>query len=102
VALGPLYRVCFPTRRSSDLIPAAQVHYANSIEGRLVVGHQYGEESNSISISSSLYSFASSNARWLMQLANIERFAVDDCIVLTKDRKSTRLNSSHLGISYAA
>ena len=67
-------------------ILAAQVHYANSIEGRLVVGHQYGEEFNSISLSSSLYSFASSNARWLMQLANIERFAVDDCIVLTNSR----------------
>ena len=70
----------------SGTIPAAQVHYANSIEGRLVVGHQYGEELSNISTSSSLYSFASSNARWLMQLANIERFAVDDCIVLTNSR----------------
>src|SRR6266567_7528909 len=63
-------------------IPAAQVHYASSVEGRLVVGHQYGEEFTSISPSSSLYALASDNARWLMQLANIERFAVDDCIIL--------------------
>jgi transcriptional regulator with XRE-family HTH domain len=70
----------------SGTVPTAQVHYANSIEGRLVVGHQYGEEVSHISTSSSLYSFASSNARWLMQLANIERFAVDDCIVLTNSR----------------
>ncbi|HLL78874.1 MAG TPA: helix-turn-helix transcriptional regulator [Ktedonobacteraceae bacterium] len=67
-------------------MPAAQVHYANSIEGRLVVGHQYGEEFHNITASSSLYAFASPNARWLMQLANIERFSVDDCIVLTNSR----------------
>ncbi len=67
-------------------IPAAQVHYASAVEGRLVVGHQYGEEFTSISPSSSLYALASDNARWLMQLANIERFAVDDCIVLTNSR----------------
>src|SRR5262245_64669680 len=30
-----------------------------------------------------------------------ERFVEDDLIALGRDRKSTRLNSSHLGISYA-
>jgi transcriptional regulator with XRE-family HTH domain len=67
-------------------VAAAQVHYASSVEGRLVVGHDYGEEFNSLSPSSSLYALASINAHWLMQLANIERFAVDDCIVLTNSR----------------
>lgn len=50
------------------------------------MGHQYGEEFNTEIIKDSLYSLASPNARWLMQLADIERFAVDDCIILTNSR----------------
>src|SRR6266480_72107 len=62
----------------------AQVHMqpAENIGGRIVVGNQYGEEQDNILKSSSLYTLASDNARWLMQLANVERFAVDDCIIL--------------------
>ncbi len=61
-------------------------HYAAEIEGRIVVGYQYGEELSKISMSNSLYSLASPNARWLMQLADVEHFAVDDCIILTNSR----------------
>ncbi len=65
---------------------AIRVHYAEALEGKIVVGHQYGEELNTDIIKYSLYSLASSNARWLMQLADVERFAVDDCIILTNSR----------------
>ncbi len=47
-----------------------------------MVGNQYGEEQDNALKSSSLYTLASDNARWLMQLANVERFAIDDCIIL--------------------
>jgi hypothetical protein len=47
-----------------------------------VVGNQYNEEQNNILKASSLYNLASDNARWLMQTANVERFAVDDCIII--------------------
>ena len=70
----------------TDRVQAVQVHFAAAVEGRPVVGYQYGEELNTIPPSKSLYSLASSNALWLMQLANIERFAVDDCILLTNSR----------------
>ena len=69
-----------------DVVKAVQVHYSEAPEGKLVVGHQYGEGFQSDLISSSLYSLASPNARWLMQQADIERFAVDDCIILTNSR----------------
>lgn len=52
-------------------------------EGRIVVGHNYGEAINTSSQSESLYTLASSNANWLMQLAGVDCFAVDDLIVLT-------------------
>ncbi len=69
-----------------DVVQAVQVHYSEAPEGKLVVGHQYGEGFQSDLISYSLYSLASPNARWLMQQADIERFAVDDCIILTNSR----------------
>ena len=67
-------------------IQAIETHYTAELEGRLVVGYQYGEELSKILSSNSLYSLASSNARGLMQLADVERFAVDDCIILTNSR----------------
>ncbi|MEO9057046.1 MAG: helix-turn-helix transcriptional regulator, partial [Ktedonobacteraceae bacterium] len=63
-------------------ISAAQVLYAERIGERIVVGNQYGEEQHNALKASSLYTLASENARWLMQVANVERFAVDDCILL--------------------
>ena len=68
-----------------SVFEAVPVHYAEALEGKIVVGHHYGEELNSDTIKG-LYALASSNARWLMQLADIERFAVDDCIILTNSR----------------
>lgn len=65
---------------------AAQVYYAEAPEGKLIVGYQYGESINTSIIPRDLYSLASPNARWLMQIADIGRFAVDDCIILTNSR----------------
>ncbi|QBD81815.1 helix-turn-helix domain-containing protein [Ktedonosporobacter rubrisoli] len=63
-----------------------QAHFTVTEEGRLVVGHQYSDGQFNGPLSSNLYALASPNARWLMQHANIERFAVDDCITLTRSR----------------
>src|SRR5205807_808986 len=69
-----------------DIVQAIPVHYAEALEGKLVVGHQYGESLHATLRSYSLYSLASSNARWLMQLADVERFVVEDCIILTNSK----------------
>jgi transcriptional regulator with XRE-family HTH domain len=64
------------------LIQAAPVYYAETLGERIVVGNQYGEEQDAVLKANSLYTLASNNAHWLMQLADVERFAVDDCILL--------------------
>ncbi len=67
---------------SEPAIPhTTETPYAAAPGGRIVVGYQYGGEEHPVLKSSSLYTLASSNARWLMQLAELERFAVDDCII---------------------
>jgi len=69
-----------------EVLQAVQVHYAEAPEGKLVVGHQYGEELNKDLVTYSLHALASPRANWLMQLADVERFAVDDCIILTNSK----------------
>jgi transcriptional regulator with XRE-family HTH domain len=69
-----------------DAVQAIQVHYAQAPEGKIVVGHQYGDSLHAALTNYNLYSLASPNARWLMQLADVERFAVDDCIILTNSK----------------
>jgi transcriptional regulator with XRE-family HTH domain len=64
-------------------VQAAHVYYVETLGERIVVGNEYGEEQDAVLKANSLYSLASENARWLMQLADVERFAVDDCILLT-------------------
>jgi len=51
-----------------------------------VVGHQYGGSLQTALNTYNLYALASPHARSLMQLADVERFAVDDCIILTNSR----------------
>jgi hypothetical protein len=67
----------------SLFIQTAPVYYAKTVGERIVVGNQYGEEQDAALKANSLYTLASENACWLMQLADVERFAVDDCILLT-------------------
>ncbi len=64
-------------------VQMASPHPTTVIEGRIVVGYKYGEEINASSLSNNLYALASPNANRLMQLANVDCFAVDDLIVLT-------------------
>jgi hypothetical protein len=63
------------------VLEAVPAHFAETLGDRIVVGNEYGGY-ESIPNASNLYSLASDNARWLMQLAGVERFAVDDCIIL--------------------
>lgn len=69
-----------------DNVQVARPFFADSLEGKLVVGNRYSENLATATISFDLYSLASVNAKWLMELADVERFAVDDCILLTNSR----------------
>jgi hypothetical protein len=77
-----------PAHQIYQVTPAEQVKYPASA-ARIVVGYGYGEQLQNNSSSTDLYSLASPNALWLMQEAEIERFAVDDCILLTNSRDFT-------------
>lgn len=72
---------------SARVMQTTPIHSAEKIGERIVVGNQYGEGQNSLLKAKSLYQLASENARWLMQLANVERFAVDDCILLANSEQ---------------
>jgi len=65
---------------------AVPIHYDAMPGGRIVVGYHYGEEHKTVPTASNLYALASQNARYLMQLADAEYFAVDDCILLTNSK----------------
>src|SRR6266436_2848757 len=63
------------------VLEAAPAYYVETLGDRIVIGNEYEGQANDPQ-AQSLYTLASDNARWLMQLAGIERFAVDDCIIL--------------------
>ncbi|MBE3561185.1 MAG: hypothetical protein IMW89_18490 [Ktedonobacteraceae bacterium] len=85
-----------PESGEANDLQTIRVHYAEALEGKIVVGHQYGEELNTDIIKYSLSSLASPGACWLMQMADIERFAVDDCIVLTNSRNFQGWNPNEI------
>lgn len=63
-------------------VPASiPAYYVETVGDRIVIGNEYDGNAN-IPDARSLYMLASDKARWLMQLAGVERFAVDDCIIL--------------------
>lgn len=72
---------------SARVTQTTPIHSAEKIGERIVVGNHYGEEQESMLKAKSLYMLASDNAKWLMQLANVERFAVDDCIILANSEQ---------------
>lgn len=74
-----------PEQQEASKLQATRIHYARELEGKIVVGHLYGEELNTEMIRD-LHTLASSNANWLMDLAGVERLAVDDCIILTNSK----------------
>ncbi len=67
-----------PTLENAALISA---YHRETVGDRIVIGNEYNGYAN-VSDAQSLYTLASDNARWLMQLAGVERFAVDDCIII--------------------
>ncbi|HVB21142.1 MAG TPA: helix-turn-helix domain-containing protein [Ktedonobacteraceae bacterium] len=69
-----------------DNLQSFTPNHDSLINGRIVVGYQYGEKLDTIFTSKSLYALASPNARWLMELADIQCFAVDDCMIMTNSR----------------
>src|SRR5205814_6750697 len=83
----------FPTRRSSDLgLSAARAAYVGGCAGtsNLLAGQRYGIPVSGTQAHS-----------WIMFFENEREAFQNYARALPKDRKSTRLNSSHLGISYA-
>src|SRR5690606_41606337 len=80
----------FPTRRSSDLIRASTESYSLKDLEKIYWGKRSGEVTNA---GDSIVEYE----RW----RELGDQAILDAIERYKDRKSTRLNSSHVKISYA-
>lgn len=66
------------------------------LEERVVVGKMYGEEINTSYTSHSLDMLASQNALHLMELAEVDCFAVDDMITLTQSNAFTGWNRDEI------
>lgn len=60
-----------------------------TLEKGMVVGYMYGKEINKSAASRGLYTLASPNAQRLLQLGDLDSFAVDDLIVLTQSPQFT-------------
>src|SRR6266487_3893738 len=75
----------------NDVVASLPIHYAEAPEGKLVVGHQYGETLSNALHTYNLYTLASPNARWLMQLADVEKLKQEKLPIIEKDY----FNSSH-------
>src|SRR5699024_12335270 len=96
----PRARHAFPTRRSSDLVPAGEQEKFNVLP--LEYSHLYlaidGQLAAVICIADPLREEVPD------VLAVLRRLGIRKTVMLTgdsRDRKSTRLNSSHVSISYA-
>src|SRR5690606_41336770 len=86
----------YPTRRSSDL---------NQIVGHLRIGHATDIEIDDPGIAGANAEADAENIRHVQRGAELDRLAGEirrgQHRVVVQDRKSTRLNSSHVKISYA-
>ena len=60
-------------------------HTSDTLTGKLIVGREQGHMSSNLS-QYNLYDLASEQARWLMQLTDVDCFAVDDCICIAQSR----------------
>jgi transcriptional regulator with XRE-family HTH domain len=69
-----------------EVLEATHVYHTSLPNGKIVVGHQYGEELCMDLTSYNLHSLASSGAKHLMEMADADCFAVDDCIILANSR----------------
>src|SRR5205807_9737724 len=90
-SLPPPHLHSFPTRRSSDLPTGDFLFQVNGIEIE-------GMNDEGVDFQ---YPWETSARRYHSQRLHISSFYIDENMVTNRDRKSTRLNSSHLVISYA-
>src|SRR5690606_41496487 len=88
-AAAPLHPPSFPTRRSSDLETARLVQDAAFSAHADASGAADGPGA------------APSGGAWAHAPAVVGRLSVDAFVAVIPDRKSTRLNSSHVKSSYA-
>src|SRR5205814_6824135 len=87
----------FPTRRSSDLVPA-RIGYLRAAE-LVLLGIPFDAKR---AAELGLVTRVVADQQLLpTATAAAQQLAVKPPVALQSDRKSTRLNSSHLGISYA-
>src|SRR5690606_41406853 len=91
-ARDPANLPSFPTRRSSDLIP-----YANRVVGEWQPTRQSGEATELAENPLRTVSIDTPEGSFHLSDGSIVIAAITSCT----DRKSTRLNSSHVKISYA-
>src|SRR5205814_8840411 len=90
----PLHLHSLPTRRSSDLYPWAAVGVlAFGLVAETVSLRACLAEVNKVRGGRTLW-------RWFRETRQSELVVIKG-LLIGQDRKSTRLNSSHLGISYA-
>src|SRR5262245_41813520 len=92
----------FPTRRSSDLTRWLErpLDGATAFDGELIPGRRLDEEGHAAMVAGRRRRTVNKSSRRL----DVPVHDRDGCRLRErpcKDRKSTRLNSSHLGISYA-
>src|SRR5699024_11803209 len=93
--------ISFPTRRSSDLINYEYNEYGFTSQLRM---NNTGENAFSVAEGASPCWVNLSGKRTVLRRNPEDYFnrtAIIHCPVLFIDRKSTRLNSSHVSISYA-
>src|SRR5690606_41046204 len=92
---GHRYPHSFPTRRSSDLIAPAS-YLNDTLEEGLLFAQDLAESGNvaqAVPIAATLYTYAAIVSSGIK--------AEKTSFNYNQDRKSTRLNSSHVKISYA-
>src|SRR5205814_3993880 len=97
-----LYLYSFPTRRSSDLIPVKTIRFFYIFIFLFSSSIILAQIENSLHKKNSLHA-----EEWVhyyierLEPQQVQMVANILYLLYAKDRKSTRLNSSHLGISYA-
>src|SRR5699024_12861432 len=87
-----------PTRRSSDLLDTFDNHYIEITSNSPEIGN-VKEQLSAISVEGEALKISFSSKYLLETLRTIDAETVQ--INRNRDRKSTRLNSSHVSISYA-
>src|SRR5205814_4889366 len=91
----------FPTRRSSDLQATSADDLANIVVTNVGnVPVRVGDVANVTPGLEPRFTIVTANGRPAV-LINVLRQPKANILTVVEDRKSTRLNSSHLGISYA-